>query len=173
MVSYVDDITKAIMGAEQELDSLNERMKEYETLRLRMAQLETFLKAAKVVVGETDQLNQGASIPVTPELFARTDKESNISEKTHLESIAEILKEVSKPLSLSELAEEFKKRNWKISEKNGRQVLRASILRRPNMFNKSFQGITAYYELKQEGESRTTIESSPVLRRRINRTNTI
>ena len=148
MVSYAGDIAKAIKGAEQELSSLNERIKEYEEIRLRMIQMETFLKAARAVVGVTDQVGETALSPVT-EPFPGTNEEINIAEKTHLKSIIEILKEVNKPLSLSGLVEEFKKRNWKISEKNGRQVLRASILRRPNMFNKSIQGMTAYYELKK------------------------
>jgi len=173
MVSYVGDIKKAITGAERELDSLNEKIKELETIRLRMMQIETFLKAARAVVGVTDQLSENSLTQVASEMFTGTDKTITIIEKPHLVGIAEILKEVNKPLSLSDLAEEFRKRNWKISEKNGRQVLRAAILRRPDMFNRTIQGITAYYALKQDGESGTTAESPPVLRRRINRTSAI
>ena len=47
----------------------------------------------------------------------------------------EILREINRAMSLKEIADEFYKRNWKLSEKNGRQVLRAAMLRYSDKFN--------------------------------------
>ncbi|HVN95936.1 MAG TPA: hypothetical protein VMT62_05870 [Syntrophorhabdaceae bacterium] len=40
----------------------------------------------------------------------------------------------NKPLKLSELETEFRKRNWPISEKNAREVLRATLNSKPSIF---------------------------------------
>ena len=148
MATHNENIKIAIQEAERELSGLVEKLKEYEETRLRITNIETFIKAGKVMLGVTDQSTEDNPSYVSSELFPPKGVEGDLSEKSHFEGIVEILKDTNTPLSLRELAEEFYKRKWKLSEKNGRQVLRAAILRHSDKLNRIVRGITAYYELK-------------------------
>ena len=143
-----NNIKAAIEEAERELTGLLEKLKEYDETKVRIANIETFIKAGKAMVGVSEQSSGVGVISPSPELFPEKKSESDLIEKPHLQGITEILKETGRALSLREIAGEFHNRKWKLSEKNGRQVLRATVLRYPDKFKKIEKGLTAYYELQ-------------------------
>lgn len=147
MVAHNNKST-VIEEAERELTTLNEKLKEYDEIRLQIANLEAFIKAGRAVIGITKPsagIDEGYA---SPELFPKKAGRDELIEKPHIEGIKEILGETKGPMSLRELADEFHERKWKLSKENGRQVLRSAIGRYLDDFNTTMQGITTYYELK-------------------------
>ena len=129
MLAENDNMKKAIQVAEQEYNSLLDSLKEYERIKLRLSQLEVFINTGKTLLGPdvTKSKNETA---ITRTLFP----DENIQSSNNAEHIKRILTEVGRALSLSELVEEYDKRKFKLSENNGKEVLRGVIGRHKNIF---------------------------------------
>lgn len=149
-----NNIEKAIRDAQQEHARLLETLKEYEKTRSRAAQLEAFINLGKALLEITTTKEEGkpeskpSSLPkeVRPTLTQPGGREIV---RTLKDGVLHILRESGRALSLAELADEFHKRHWKLSEKNARQVLRGTVLRMPESLTKTMKGYTAYYQIKQ------------------------
>lgn len=143
MSDKANDISRAIQQAQQRYDDLAEELKQYEKIKSEMSQLEVFIKAGKVILGVENKTEGKHEINKPAELFPN----ENIQPETHLQSIKKILATAQQELSLADLEEEYRKRGWKLSEPNGREVLRGVVLRNHKHFTKTFHGNVAYYGL--------------------------
>lgn len=144
---------KAIEAAEHERDQLAEELKGLEKIQERVAQLNAFIEQGKLLIGiETAQT---ISEPVR-HLIVRTrgypSSTSDDSQKPIFLKAAKIIRESGRSLGLSEIVEEFRKRDWKLSEDNPRQVLRNTLKSKPQMFSTTEQGKgkEVLYGLKEE-----------------------
>ena len=154
-----DNIKKAIHDAQQEHGKLLETLKGYEKTKLRVAQLESFINMGMALLSidtVTEASKPDVQLPLLPqEATPKTDKSIEASKDIaspimpHKEGILEILTASGRALSLAEIAEEYRKRHWKLSERNSRQVLRGAVLRWHDLFTKTMKGNTAYYKIKQ------------------------
>jgi hypothetical protein len=152
-----NNITKAIHDAEQEHEKLLETLKGYEKTKLRVAQLESFISLGKTLLGmdsSTEEAKSSAQLSLLQpqeDLPALALSDVDLIQKPLKEGVIEILTESGKELSLAEIADGFRKRHWKLSEKNGRQVLRGTVQRFPELLTKTVRGAanTAYYKIKQ------------------------
>ncbi len=149
-----NNIQKAVQDAQQEHARLLDTLKEYEKTRARVAQLEAFINLGIALLEITTTKeegkpeNQPSLLPkeAKPTLAQPRGKETV---RTLKDGLLQILTESGMALSLAEIADEFRKRNWKLSEKNGRQVLRGTVLRIPDLVTRTLKGYTAYYQIKQ------------------------
>jgi hypothetical protein len=151
---------KAIESAEEEKQQVLTKLKELDALKQRLLQLQTFIEQGKALLGleNTEDSHGGPSEPsqhtesstVAPRVlrFSRGDSEM----PNHMR-IAKVIEEVGRAMTLNELVEEFKKRNWKLSKDNPRQVLRSCFNQHPEMFSQEIRrngGIPrGYYSLRQ------------------------
>jgi len=131
---------------EVERDRLMEQLKGMEKIRTRITQLDTIIKTWKEVLDE-----EQPKIP-QEKLFLNLPEGKpgdSLTELTHLEGVSLILKEAGHFLSLNEIESEYRKRKWKLSEKNGGIILRRT-LKRPDLFTskRGEKGLTRYYGLK-------------------------
>jgi hypothetical protein len=138
----LNTIRKAIEEARREHASLLDALKEYEKTKLRVEQLESFINMGVALLGD-EKLPQEEQ----PRLVLRQPREPNITEardgstltsKPIQEGMNEILKESPRKLTLREIAEEFRKRSWKLSEKNSREVLRGVVKKHRDSYATGF-----------------------------------
>ncbi|MGZ3580881.1 MAG: hypothetical protein ACXWMH_11220 [Syntrophales bacterium] len=144
MVEANGEIKKAIELAEQERDRLVEELQEYEAKRIRIAQLETFISTGKALFNidaSTSTLHQ-LSMPEISSGGATIEKPLEIA-------VTEILTESNRALKISEIENEFRKRNLRLSAKNGKQVLRSLLLRKHDLFKKEIVGQILYFSLQR------------------------
>ena len=134
-----DNIKKAIQLAEQERDSLLVTLTEYEKVKSRVSQLEVFINTGKNLLGTDGAISKNESTTLFPD--------ENLHPVTHEEGVKKILTDAGRALSLSDLVVEYSKRNWKLSEKNGREVLRGVIWRKKDIFKKKMVGNKTYISL--------------------------
>lgn len=147
---------RAIELAQQEANGIEEELKGLQERQKRLVQLNTFIEQGKLILG-IESVDAPESIKSTPPTPKRIGlgliPEGVILEKQpiHLK-VAQIIREGGKSVNLSELVDEFRKRNWKLSKKNPRQVLRNTIKTNPELFSKKGigPGGEAFYDLKNE-----------------------
>ena len=142
-MGVVNDIKKAIDQAQEEYDSLLEKLKEYEQVKLKLSQLEMFINTGKLLLGIDEKSTAKEETPTFPAMLFNEDAQP----ATHLTRVKKILTDAGRELSLSELVEEYRKRQWKLSDVNGREVLRGVMIRHQGTFKRSLKGNVAYYEL--------------------------
>ena len=126
----IEDVQKAYDELHVELLA---KLAEAEELKNSLNKLEAFLTPAKELL--TLEGVSGPKAVETPRRTASLKPSSHIGyvpalpliEKPLLGGGIEILKEAGRPMHLSEIETEFRKRRWKLSETNGREVLRATF----------------------------------------------
>jgi hypothetical protein len=144
MVEANSEFRRAIELAEQEHDRLLEELQEYEAKRIRIAQLETFISTGKSL------FNIDASKSASHQLsMPEISSGSSIIEKPLEIAVTEILTESNRALKISEIENEFRRRNWRLSEKNGKQVLRSLLLRKHDLFKKEMISNVLYFSLRR------------------------
>jgi hypothetical protein len=145
MIENSTNFRKAIQEAELERNRLVETLKDYEKTRTRIAQLETIIKTWNEYLGEANI--KDTSTP-QEKLFQDVDVGG---EKTHSEAVIEILGAANRALTIKDIVNEFRKRNWKLSDKNGTEVIRRVMLKNHNRFERNTQGkgLKAHYSLKR------------------------
>lgn len=150
-----NNMKKAIQDAQQEHGQLLETLKGYEKTKLRVAQLESFINMGKALLGVdvvAEEIKPVVQFSLLPQDATPAPDQSKNTELTLMplkEGVLQILTESDRALSLAEIADEFRKRHWKLSEKNGRQVLRGTMLRFTELVTRTVKGYTAYYRIKQ------------------------
>lgn len=134
---------------ELERDRLVEQLKGMEKIRTRIAQLETIIKTWKDVI-EAEQ-PQSPQEKLFPEIPRRDSLEASLIEMPHNERITLILKENGHLMSINEIASEYRKRHWKLSEENASAILGRILRKRTDLFIRQTgeKGLTAYYGLKE------------------------
>lgn len=152
-----DFYKKAIESAEEEREQLLVKFKEFDALKQRLFQLENFIEKGKALLGVENFQNDLSASPQHAR-FSRDAPQvlpfiQDDSEMPNHKRIAKVLQENGKAMTLNELVEEFKKRNWKLSKDNPREVLRGCFIQHPEMFSKEIRrngGIPrGYYSLKK------------------------
>jgi hypothetical protein len=144
MVEANGEFKKAIELAEQERDRLVEELQEYEAKRIRIAQLETFISTGKTL------FNIDASKSALHQLsMPEISSGGSVIEKPLEIAVTEILTESNRALKISEIENDFRKRNLRLSEKNGKQVLRSLLLRKHDLFKKEMIGNVLYFSLQR------------------------
>lgn len=131
---------KAIEAAQRERNQLFEKLKDLQKIQQRLTQLDTFIEQGKLLAGI--ESFEGSSEP-TPLIERKRGfglLPPDDSEKPIYLKVMQLIKEAGKSLGLSEMAEEFRKRNWKLSEDNPRQVLRNTLKSKPQIFSTTEQG---------------------------------
>jgi len=134
---------RAIQEAQEEYNSLIEKLREHEQIKARLSQLDAFINTGKALWGIEVKPAGKTEAAAPTSLFP----DDNTQPLTHLKSVKKIIADAGRALSLSELVEEYHKRKWKLSEVNGREVLRGIVIRNSKEFIKAFRGKEAYYEL--------------------------
>jgi hypothetical protein len=144
MVEANGEFRRAIELAEQERDRLVEELQEYETKRIRIAQLETFISTGKSLfnIDASKSIPHQVSIP-------EVSSGGSIIEKPLDIAVTEILTESNRALKISEIENEFRRRNWRLSAKNGKQVLRSLLLRKQDSFRKEMISNVLYFSLRR------------------------
>jgi hypothetical protein len=151
-------IKQAIDEARFERDQLLEVLKGYEKTKQRVAQLDTFINTGIALIGDDIPKDDGQLELIQPPQPTEEAKQETYDSQTAivmplLDGMITILKQSSRPLSLNEIADEFRRQNWKISEKNSREVLRAVIIRHPDKFTKAMDGNRVVLGIKEDGSS--------------------
>jgi hypothetical protein len=126
-----ENIKRAIEDVQQAFDELNAqwlaKLKEADELKESLGKLEAFLNPAKVLLGmgEGSLAEAGSVLPqvvsLKPSSFVPP---ASLIERPLLQGAIEILKEAGHPMHLADIAKEFYNRRWKLSQENGREVLR-------------------------------------------------
>ena len=150
MVADNDDFKKAIQVAEQEYNSLLDSLKEYERIKSRLSQLEVFINTGKNLLGNDVTTIKGVAVNIEGPVMVRTRTlfpDENLQSTNNIELIKKILTEAGRALTLAELVGEYINRNWKLSEKNGIEVLRSIINREENIFKKEIIKNKTYVSL--------------------------
>lgn len=148
-----ENIKRAIEDVQQACNDLNAqwlaKLKEADEIKESLGKLEAFLSPAKALLsmGEESQteavvLPKAASLPPPSSI-----PPMSLIEKPLLQGGIEIIKEAGRPMHLNEIEAEFRKRRWKLSEKNGREVLRVTYKKHiGTIFSKTKKG---QYSLKE------------------------
>lgn len=143
-----DNIKKAIQVAEQEYNSLLDTLKEYEKVKLRLSQLEVFINTGKNLLG-VDAITSKTENVTPASLFP----DENTKATNNVELIKKILTEAGRSLSLADIVAAYDNRNWKLSKKNGIEVLRSIINREEDIFKKENIKNKTYVSLLQDQNS--------------------
>ncbi|MGA7562048.1 MAG: HTH domain-containing protein [Desulfobaccales bacterium] len=129
-----ENIKRAIEDVQQAYDELNAqwlaKLKEADELKERLGKLEAGinpLKAILSMIEESQGEAVGALLQPIPLKPSASVPSASLIEKPHLQGGIEILREAGRPMHLPEIVAEFRKRRWKLSERNGRETLRVTF----------------------------------------------
>ena len=126
-----DPIRFAIESAQRERDKLLEKLKEFEKIKERLSQIEAFINQGRILIGDKPE-NIGMDKPES-----RAGRIIRfLGEKTNADKVIGILEASGRAMRVPEIANEFRVRNWPLSEKNGMQILRNVLKGKPDLFVK-------------------------------------
>jgi hypothetical protein len=129
-------IRKAIESAQLERDKLLEELKEFEKIKERLGQIEAFINQGKLLLGDKSRRNDVKELDSKPTRIPYL-----YGEKTNPEKIVEILRASGRAMTVPEIANEFKARNWHLSEKSRMQIIRNALKGKPGWFEKEGTGL--------------------------------
>jgi hypothetical protein len=132
MTTYKDKIKEAVAGAKAEMKQISVKLEGMKKLQDEYAQLETFVERGESILRKNG--SRLASSNATPGP-AHVVNLRDFQEPTHVEKAISLFQELKRPMGASELADEFRKKGWKLSDKNGSEVLR-NTLRRSALFSR-------------------------------------
>jgi flagellar motility protein MotE (MotC chaperone) len=136
MTNNHDAIQRAIESAIKERDQLLEKLKEFDSIKERLDRLEVFINQGKLLIGEEPEKIDTQKSESTPRRILRL-----FGEKTNPEKIMEILEASGRAMTVPEISNEFRARNWRLSEKNRMQILRNALKGKPEWFEKEGVGL--------------------------------
>ena len=140
----IEPIKKAVESAERERDQLLEKLKELEKVKERLGQVEAFISQGRILIGVqpskivSDEPSRG-DLGLVP----------FVKPKPNYEKILEVLKASGRSMTLSEISNEFRARQWPLSEKNPLEILRTSLKSKPHLFVKKGRGT---WDLKERAK---------------------
>jgi len=138
----IDPIKKAIEAAEQERAQLIEKLKEMDKIKERLGQVEAFISQGKILIGQQPSEILSKKIEDTDVRSIRF-----LRKKPNYEKIVEIFKTTGRAMKLSEISNEFRARQWPLSEKNPLEILRTALKSKPLLFVKIGRGA---WDLKEQ-----------------------
>ena len=161
-------LKRAIEEYQKAYDDLHKqllvKLAEADELKISLGKLEAFLNPAKALLSSSVEPETKAILPSPPPPPPKSlihVPPIILEEKPILQGGIEILKDTGRPMYLSEIEAEFRKRRWKLSEKNGREVLRFTFSKKiGTVFRKSKKWL--YELIDQSGQ---TPPPQPILRR--------
>lgn len=130
-------MVQVIEVAQKDLSHIMERLREFDQLNRERERLETLINFAKNFLGKTAQAEITSGEIEAPE--GGLGLEIPLIEKPIVQGAMEIIREAGRPLTLREIQAGFRQRHWKLSEKNGREVLRFTLKKKPEIFIKSMK----------------------------------
>ena len=156
-----EPVRRAIAAVEKECEQLSDEIKklrnELEEKEQRFNKLKEFIVKGKTLLGieEPEKIRNIRIGYTTPQedrasQMIRKIEELGLIEKPVLQGAIEILTEFGRPMKLAEIADEFHMRKWKLSDKNGREVLRFTLKKKiPDIIVKNDDGSYPLAEFKQ------------------------
>jgi hypothetical protein len=125
-----------------ERDQLLEKLKEFEKIQGRIGQLEAFINQGKLLIGdEPERIDTDKPETKAGRILRR------LGEKTNAEKIVEILKVTGRAMTVPEIVNEFKARNWQLGEKNRMQIIRNALkTKQGDLFEKVGIGLWDLFE---------------------------
>lgn len=159
-----EPIKRAITAVEQERQQLVGEIKklqdELEKKQQRFSQLSQFIEKGRDLLGlePTEKTKPTRIAQKTPSpagtsagQVLRRMENLGLIEKPVLQGAIEILTEFGRPMKLADIAEEFHRRKWKLSKKNGREVLRFTLKKKvPDLIIKMNDGCYALAQIKNQ-----------------------
>jgi hypothetical protein len=136
--------------AQKDLNLILEKLKEFDKLNRERERLETLINFTRNYLGKTSQAEVTIEIEA-PE--GGLGLEIPLIEKPIVQGAQEIIREAGRPLTLKEIQAGFRQKHWKLSEKNGREVLRFTLRKKPEIFVKSLKkdkGVYGVYGLREQ-----------------------
>ncbi|MFZ0050224.1 MAG: hypothetical protein WAK96_00475, partial [Desulfobaccales bacterium] len=100
----------------------------------RLDQLEAFIAQGKALIGLSPASAVSASTSESAQVLRL------FKGKPNSEKVRDLLKEFNRPMHIPEIVQEFRKRNWPLSSKNPREVLRNTLRGKPEIFTKTKGG---------------------------------
>lgn len=149
---YGENIKSAIADAVRERNSLKEDIASMEASlenkRQRLADVEGFIQYGAKLLKPSQEANHENNELFTPAaevlIHGEGGEDPELGKSLVAQRARDILADSPSVLKLTEIAEEFHKRQWELSENNGKEVLRLAMNKRPGIFKKHGNG---YYGL--------------------------
>jgi hypothetical protein len=134
------------------LAAISDAKRERETLAAKLSDLDAFIAQGELLLtSNTGQRRTDSLFPIPRKETRKVHrpKKARRSRKDAIWIRAQtVLEETGNtPMKASELLQEFRKRNWKLSEKNGKEILRYSLRHKPDIFVHDTEAFT--YSLKK------------------------
>lgn len=138
--AYGMAMRNAIQLAQEELDQLQAKLKEFEKIKQRIGDIKTFIEKGKILTGIFESPGQSAIEPPMTERPRLIRRRFDPEHKTVWERTRDLIKEFDRPMKVPEITKEFYARGWSLSENNGTEVIRTSMLNKPDVFCKLEDG---------------------------------
>jgi hypothetical protein len=122
MADYQDAIKTAIESAMQERDQLLEQLRGVDKIKERLGQIEAFINQGRLLIGEDSAKTDAEKPEAEPIRVVRF-----LKEKTNAEKIVEVLRATGRAMTVPQIVNEFKARNWQLGEKNRMQIIRNTL----------------------------------------------
>lgn len=147
MAASNNAIKTAIESAMQERDQLLEELKGFDKIKERLGQIEAFINQGRLLLGEGYARNNRNDHPRTMAEAISESVKKAFGGKTNAEKIVEILKATGRAMTVPEIVNEFKARNWQLGEKNRNQIIRNTLKSKEgNLFEKVGIGLWDLFE---------------------------
>jgi hypothetical protein len=145
-------IVAAMEDARHERDIVGQKLLKLRELQERKAQLDSFIAQCQLLLGGESQEPKAEALFDLRRQEERLssdsgEKERLLRDSTYWKKAEAIFVETSnKPLMLSQIVQEFRKRGYKLSEKHPKEVIRTAIRNKPDVF--AYDGDKFTYWLK-------------------------
>lgn len=145
--SIQEETEKYIEVAQRDLERVMEKLRAYDALLRERDRLEALINYLKNFLSSKGITAVYGTISGTLQPVTGHAEGIVFQEKPLLEGVIEILREIGRPMKLSEITNEFYRRYWKLSKRNGPEILRNTMKKKLNsIFVKVNQGV---YDLKE------------------------
>jgi hypothetical protein len=119
--------------------AINDARKERETLAAKLSELDAFIAHGEMLLNRNSEGKQTDLLLAIPQKKGKKTSQPRKTRKTKKDAVwvraRTVLKETGNvPMRVSDMLQEFRKRNWDVSEKNGKEVLRYSLKHKPTVF---------------------------------------
>jgi hypothetical protein len=146
-ISIQEETEKYIEIARKDLERVLEKLKAYDDLMKERNRLEALINYLTNFLSSKGPATVYGTFSGTLQPVTGHAEGIVFQEKPLLEGVIEILREIGRPMKLSEIANEFYRRYWKLSKRNGPEILRNTMKKKLNsIFVKVNQGV---YDLKE------------------------
>lgn len=143
MVAEQDDFriktVEYIESAKKELAKLQEELKELEAKQRRVSDLQIAMDKAMSVAGIAPEIpNDSQPAPIASRVLIRRRKGTgeDIATRPIREKVHALILEFGRPMTIKEIAQEFYRREWKLSKEMGVESIRVMLWKHKDIFMK-------------------------------------